>query len=406
MKRLGRHCMVIDNANQALWAMGLHAPGPIRSVRLVNTDATMIGWRRFGRVGAICNLNENPWPDRLELEVTCDQTSDQRLRVDQIGFEHLDPTTVVPTFPWNRLRVVEQWLNQQAPNVSLRHDAEFFYRLEQQFNRWFLCDTYVQGHCGDSMNRMRAVDELVAVLMHRLSLRQSGHPVHRSPGSQNPQSLIDDALDRIFSQRFGGFAGTRRMEAAIRTFAQFGSGALHVNIAGARPRDGLLERATNGAPNGPLVFAFAEYALSRIASRPEYPTLWRDMLPGCLLAAELYLMAFHRLDRTGHVCRQAFSGDVGGPAPLLRCLSSESSGKLIQLYLSHSMDDRSFFEAHLGHLLQTALEPISGDGVRRSQPLASASAPPQVRGVDAVVFPSLPRVDVPPQPWWTGSVAV
>ncbi len=397
MTSLSTHRLLVDVSRGMPRAIGVRGGGVLRVLRILNATEPAVFFRRFGSMGAVAAIGSAPWPAQVELEMTVENRGASPSATIIEGGD--DGSEAGSALPWQRLAAIERWLIEHAPTESLRLDAEFFYGIECAFNPRFVQERGLPEAA--KRNREEVMDEVdgfLARLVARLGRRQTGD-AFRDGEIHSADWHVGPVLDELFKGRFGNASGHERMAAAVRMFARFGAGELAMDIAAGPMGGELALRMTNGAPNGPLVFAFAEYALYRLnTSRgASDKRIWSDVLPGCILAAELYLMAYHLFDREGAVSKALFRGDAGGPRPLLRRLGRQCVNELMQRYLEFGCHgQRQLLESRLAGLLRSAFVPIEP-----LEPLVPRSRRDRViqtsahrSGVFTAVFPDLPVLEV------------
>lgn len=396
-------------------AIGLDAPrGTIRSIRLVNSQAPAVFFRRFRGAAAVCIRDRDRWPSELRLEVVL-AGGDPPVRAVPIDEPAPDsrPSATQADPPASRLDAIERWLVELAPQKAQRRDALLFHAIDRSFNAQLLRERGAAESPGgetaaETEAIIRAVSQLQRELIDRLRVRQRGGRPRRTALAMQGDELVQPTLTQAFRRRFeGGAAGSTTRE-ALFTFARFGSGALAVEMCAGVDRPCLLARSSNGGPNGPMVFAFAEYALFQIefAARGSDPAFWARLLPGSVLAAEMYLAAYALHSREGRVLQRPFESSTGRTASPLRVLSARTFEEMVRWYerQAHSPHEsaRRSMEQRLESLLAAAFDPIREAAFKRPMPLSTNESHAWRGAGTFAVFPCLPEVHLAPG-WWSAA---
>jgi len=403
---LATHHIAADMEDGHDRALGLClASGTIRAVRILNGDVAAVFFRRFRRAGAICIAEAPHWPHRLELELIAEGCGEPPT-------VHPIPDASTPESPsrcgsppWQRLSAIEQWLIEQAPTEAARRDARYFHALDCRFNSRIvrergLPDSRFGGLRPDPEAIETAVESLQGHLISRLGQRQRRAPFPPTNQLAPGDRLIEPIFTAMMQDRFDSAACESTTDEALETFSRFGAGEIALDVCPTVGGSDLHSRISNGGPDGSMVFAFAEYALLQIESNPKgaIRDLWNSVIPGCVLAAEMYLAAYGLHTREGAVMRRGFAGDSATPAPLLRHPSPRSRDLMIALYRQRysgtSLRARTALEHRFASMLATAFHPIDVAPVRRAQHSHPLRGPRSTPGVNGAIFPQLPGVDV------------
>lgn len=390
-------------------AIGLDAPGgTIRSIHLVNSQAPAVFLRRFRGAAAVCISDRDRWPSELHLHVVV-AGSDPLVRAVPIDepAPNPRPSATQADPPASRLDAIERWLVEQAPQEAQRRDALLFHGIDRSFNAQLLRERGAAESPGgetaaETEAIIRAVSQLQREIIDRLRIRQRGGRPRRTALAMQSDELIRPALTQAFRRRFESGAPGSTTGQALATFARFGSGALAVEMCAGVDRPRLLARSSNGCPNGPMVFAFAEYALFQIesAARGSDPAFWARLLPGCVLAAEMYLAAYALHSREGRVLRRPFESSTGRTASSLRVLSARSFEEMVRWYevqaLAPDEPAHRSMEQHLGSLLAAAFHPIRRADFKRPLPVGTGGSHAWRGAGTFAVFPCLPEVHLAP----------
>lgn len=170
----------------------------------------------------------------------------------------------------------------------------------------------------------------VDVLWERLWIRYRNGQMPRIARLTQPQIAYLSALQlQVYRQCMGDFSPATAMQA----YEAFACGDLHLALSNARDDNELF---SNGTPNGPNVFCFAEFAFLAVDNKV-HASEWLALLPGLLAAQEFYLYAFGDIDpATGRPRPQGLLSYGGIPR---RQIPEHTRNEIIECYSKLTVEE-------------------------------------------------------------------